>query len=396
MAYVSFLDIDNQPITLDTMSIYDNVIPWINKEKIDVQIGTFNFPEQEIWPDITWRNTEIERTATDYHTITWTAWDINLSDWTTYTVNSWSKVISWITYFYYDWTNTVANTTTASDSVWPWKILLCVADVSTSPKNAILTAFWTITDKLITADNIASHTIVADNIASNTITGNEIASNTITANKLSVSTLSAITADLWNITAWTITWAVYKSASSWKRLEISSSWYSNKIAFFNASWRVGSIQAYDSERSIVIDWYYWFRVSVPNTITITWTGVNITAVWWWVIALTGNVVATDISSWSGNSLDIYWDTNVYLESWNNLNIVADWTLYLTWSTISSQSIIPQSSWSYNLWNSSYRRDTLYLSDWFNFSNTVVSALPTANRYILTKINWTTYKLLLST
>ena len=387
MVYVSFFDIGNQPVILDTVwMIGDNIIPWVNTDKINAQVSAYNFPEQEVWPDITWWVTNLQRSATDYQTIAWTSWSITLADGTAYSVNSWSQVITGVTYFYYDWTSTVAHTTTASDSVWVGKILLCVANKSSSPKDAIYTAFWTVTNELITASNIAS----------NTITANEIASNTITANKLSVSTLSAITADLWTITAWTITWAVYRSASSWKRLEISSSWYSNEIAFFNASGRAGGIQAHDSERSIVIDWYYWFRVSVPNTITMTWTSVSITATWGWDITLTGNVIATDISSWSGNSLDLYWDTGVYLESWGSMTISAGWNLYLSWSSISSQSIIPQSSSTYNLWNSSYRRDTLYLSDWFNFSNSVVSALPTPNRYILTKINWTTYKLLLST
>jgi hypothetical protein len=57
----------------------------------------------------------------------------------------------------------------------------------------------------ITAAQIAATTITASQIAAKTITGTQIAANTITAEKLTVSTLSAITADLGNVTAGTIT-----------------------------------------------------------------------------------------------------------------------------------------------------------------------------------------------
>lgn len=74
----------------------------------------------------------------------------------------------------------------------------------------------------ITSNEIASATITSGNIASGTITGGNIASGTVTAGNITVSKLSALSADLGEITAGTVTGATLRTAASGKRVVIDS------------------------------------------------------------------------------------------------------------------------------------------------------------------------------
>lgn len=87
----------------------------------------------------------------------------------------------------------------------------------------------------VTAAKIVAGTITSTEIASSTITGSNIAGSTITASKISISQLSALAADLGTITAGTVTGATVQTASSGKRVVISS----------------GGITAYDGTGSTI-------------------------------------------------------------------------------------------------------------------------------------------------
>lgn len=73
----------------------------------------------------------------------------------------------------------------------------------------------------ITGDKIVGGTITGDKVAATTITGSNIAADTITADKMSVTQLSAITADLGEVTAGTVTGATIRTATSGERIEMS-------------------------------------------------------------------------------------------------------------------------------------------------------------------------------
>lgn len=180
----------------DTTNWYSQDMPWVNTFLINAEAQAYNFPEW--WTGIAWWTTNVSWSASDNNTVAWGSWYIYLPDWTSLSVTSGNTGnMSATTYIYYDQSdNTVKYTTTASDSVWENKILLCVAAPVASGKKATFQAFgsWD-----------QSTFITASNIAANTITGNEIQANSITTNELSVNKLSAISANLWDITAWTIT-----------------------------------------------------------------------------------------------------------------------------------------------------------------------------------------------
>lgn len=171
-------------------------VPGVSSPKINAGTSVYNI-EAEWW--IAWWSTDVTWSSTDYNTVAWSSGNIYLPDWTSLPVSSWNTSnMSSITYIYYEKANnTVQTTHTASLSVWESKILLCVANPTTSWKDAEFQAFGT---------NAQSTFITADNIAANSITGNEIQANSITSGKIDVSYLSAISADLWSITAWDITW----------------------------------------------------------------------------------------------------------------------------------------------------------------------------------------------
>jgi|2_EtaG_2_1085320.scaffolds.fasta_scaffold03884_4 hypothetical protein len=90
-------------------------------------------------------------------------------------------------------------------------------------------------NSLVVSGFIETEGAAADiNTYSTTIGGGKITTNSIAADKLSVSTLSAISADMGTITAGTITGATLQTASSGRRIAMSSA-VNNKISFYNES-----------------------------------------------------------------------------------------------------------------------------------------------------------------
>lgn len=252
MTTIGYNDIENVLLSLTDPNTWSAVtsVPWVNSPKINAWTSIYN--EQGWWgTGIAWWSTNIWWSSTDYNTVRWTSWSIYLPDWTEYTVTGGNTGdMSTMTYIYYDEeSGSVLTTTSASDSVWEKKILLCVAWPTTSWKDAEFQAFWT---------NAQSTFIYADNIAANTITGNEIAANSIKANqidswaittsklavwavdssaiedwaviadKISVDTLSAITGNMWTCYVWNVdSWnwiKIYPYSSSQGRVEFHYNW----------------------------------------------------------------------------------------------------------------------------------------------------------------------------
>ena len=362
MGYINYNDIVDIPLIEAQSDMgWPSNIPWVNSEKI-IGSGIYNITTQELDElDILWWNTTITWTANNYRRVSWSSWAIYLPSWQIYNISSGDTGnISSITYVYLDINislSVLQKTTTASDSVWPWKLLLCVVDRnSDTSKKAIFQAF---------GSKDSSTFITADNIASNSITANEIASNSITANRLNVSTLSAISANLGTVTAWTITWATIQTASNYERTVLNSGWFVyyddyNKERL-RLTWQGMTFYDSDGDQSWVLYWGYWYLVTNSEFIC-NWFG---SASWW---------------EFGG-------------------------------------AVIPSSSWSYNLWISSKKRRNLYLSgnvlmdwhiDWvsyMNFTNkinfgsawaSIQTGTTTSNRYIKVFINSTELKLLLAT
>lgn len=266
MTTIWYNDIENVLLSLTDPNTWSAVtsVPWVNSPKINAVTSIYN--EQWWGSGIAWWSTNVNWYALDYNTVSRWSGSVYLPDWTALTVSSWNTGnMSSTTYIYYDREDdTVKTTTTASDSVWEKKILLCVAAPTTSWKDAEFQAFGT--DKqstFITADNIAANTITGNEIAANTITASEIASGAITTNKIAawavdttqladysvvadkmyVSQLSAISANLWTITAWTITGTTITAGntSSWAWITLYPSWSTWYLDFYyswSRRWRI--------------------------------------------------------------------------------------------------------------------------------------------------------------
>lgn len=271
----------------DITSWYNWQVPWVNTFKINAETSTYNFPEDS-GLGIAWWSTSCSWTPWVW-TIAWSAWDINLPDWTVISVSSWSASVTAPTYIYVnteDWT--VSSTVNSYDAVWENKIMICAA-FPNSWKNVTFKAFgcadqnslttwadiaaWTIVasniaSETITASQIASWTITANEIAWNTITASEIASGAVTAAKIDVSQLSAISADLWSITAWDITWVTITASDGSTSIILDpNNW---QITIKRGSTTVWNIKWYYSSTSWNVIWLTWWDVAVTNTLWCLW------------------------------------------------------------------------------------------------------------------------------
>lgn len=180
------------------------------------------------------------------------------------TVINWNRITTWSIVA----SNLAANTITANEiaaSTITWTNI--AADTITASN--IYTHTIT-TDELalntITASNIAAWTITANEILSNTITTNQIAANTITASNMNIGTLSAITADLWTITAWTITLDTAWYIRWWQTSYDTWTWF-----FLWFEWWVHKFSIWDSVSSLTWD---WDNLKIKWTLELTETFVN--------------------------------------------------------------------------------------------------------------------------
>lgn len=269
MTTIGYNDIENVLLSLKDPNTWGAMteVPWVSSPKINAWTSVYNI--EWWWTGIAGWSTDVSWSSSDYNTVAWWSGSIYLPDWTALTVSGWNTGnMSGTTYIYYDREdNTVKTTTSASTSVWENKILLCVASPTTSWKDAEFQAFWT--DKqstFITADNIAANTITGNEIAANTITASEIQSYSITASKLDVDYLSAISADLWNITAWDITGTTITAGST------SSNWI-KLYPYSSTQWRIAFYYSWSQI------WYLQWQYS-------SW-------VWAWVVMLNWNYILLD-------------------------------------------------------------------------------------------------------
>ena len=239
-------------------------VPWVSSPKINATTSIYN----ESWWDwqwIAWWSTDVSWSASDYNTVSWGSWKIYLPDWTELSVTSWNTGnMSTVTYIYYDRSDdTVKTTTTAADSVWEDKIVICVAAPTTSWKNAEFQAFGTNAQStFITADNIAANTITGNEIQANSIWTNQIQAYSITAWKIDVSRLSDIDPDLWSITAWNITGT---TITAWNTSSAAIKLY----PYTSSQWRLDFYYNWS-----VVAYMIWTYVSwVGNTVAINWTNI---------------------------------------------------------------------------------------------------------------------------
>lgn len=241
--------------------VYANInkVNWVNEPRLEWNIWLRWVDTDWGWLPNSW-SMDIVFSATDSDTVEWTSGTIYYADWTTLAVNSWNTWnMTAVTYIYSDWTDTLKTTTTASSSVWEWQVLICVAS-NTSWGDAQFQAFGTLGNWVF---------ITADNIAANTITANEIASNTITATQMNVSQLSAIAADLWTITAGTVTWATIQTTTDW-------------------SW---SILARDWSWSTYKEVKMYVSSSIPQ-IKFTYNNTDVWSIRWWSYTIDGSTTNT--------------------------------------------------------------------------------------------------------
>lgn len=342
-------------------------------------------------------NTSLVFTAASQTQVNRAAGAINMPDGTVYSISSWNTWAMSGTTLYYIYldisvsTTALQITTTSWNAVGIGKIMVCVAQRnSVSGKLATFQAFgnkWTWS--FITADNIAANTITANEIAANTITASQIAAWTITADRMNVTSLSAITANIWtvtsgNINGLTITWWTIQTATSWQRVEIT--WAGNSVQFYNSWWSNcwGMI---------------WSTSSWLRSIAIwTTSDTQITVIWWTSAVLFSSALVSfqqNASPLSNNTYNLGASSNRWnsLFLWTTLNVS-------TWATI-TWNLLPNSNNTYDIWsNSSERWRCIYLWNgswaWLNLAQTVTTASLSSNRHIDIVVNWTTYKLLLST
>lgn len=131
--------------------------------------------------------------ATDADTVAWTSGTLSFLNGDSYAIVAGNTGnMAALTYIYFDKgisETVLQTTTTASTAVGANKVLVCVAENTTT--EARIQVFG----------GTGGLNINADNIAGNSITANEVAANTITATELNVATLSAIAADMGTLTA---------------------------------------------------------------------------------------------------------------------------------------------------------------------------------------------------
>ncbi len=190
-------------------------------------------------------------TASDFNTIAWTSGSLYFTNLDTFSIVSGNtgniSAITWI-YFYENASSTVLQTTTSGGSaVGNSRIVICVGEDVTSPKDAVFQVFGNsgqssligttqIEDNSITTGLILANTILAGDIAANTITANEIAANTIRTNEIlfddpdSIITMINGGGGTLNITADVIN--AVSSSGSGQRIVISPS--TNRLTFYNS------------------------------------------------------------------------------------------------------------------------------------------------------------------
>ena len=245
-----------------------------------------------IWGIRGWVN-NLAWSSTGYNNVTWWSGTLTLSNGSSYSITGSFVTLTTVTYIFLDTAVSVTalqTTTVAANSVWATRILVCVANLTVSGKDAQYQVFWGAgSQTFINVDNIAAGTITANEIATNTITSNNILTGTIQASKIDVTNLFAQT-----ITATgTITGATLQTATSGNRTVLAS----NGVIGYDSS-GVARIQlANAATPSLAFFKSSGSSVSALGDSTYTasywWTtDVLYSTGWfvaWWLLAATGNL-----------------------------------------------------------------------------------------------------------
>jgi hypothetical protein len=235
-------------------------VPGVSTLKINGWTSIYNV--QWWWDWIAGWDTDIRRTSSTTN-VSWSSGNINLPDWTQYSVSSGSVTVNSATYIYlYQGDGLIYYTTTARDAVWEDKILLCVAFKVESWKKIAFQAFGCgDQSSVITASQIAADTITANEIDSNTINSNELIGNTITGKTIRTSS----SGERFVMSSSTV--AQYDS--NWtKRVQYMWNW----ITFYDSNWIQSAHIIWDSG-AVYID----LALEVSEEISsynISWTHVN--------------------------------------------------------------------------------------------------------------------------
>lgn len=227
-----------------------------------------------------WSNTMTWSSA-DYNHVTYSSWTITLSNGFSYSITGATVTLTTVTYIYLDTAISITalqTTTTASTSVWGTKILVAVANLTVSWKQAQFQVFWWLGWNVF---------ITADNIAANSITSNEIATNTITANNLSTALLYA----------WSITLDTNGVIKSWQTAY--NTWTGFWLGDVSGTKK---LSIGDGTNSLTWNWtILWITGAITSTATITWGTIQ-TASSWARVVMTGNVFTSYDSGWTARFL----------------------------------------------------------------------------------------------
>lgn len=305
---------------------------WTALPKLDTKISL----KWDIWWtwDWWWFSNEIAFTASDYNTVSWNSWNINLADWKTiYTISAWNTWnMTSTNYLFIDTKISETElqlTTTASESVWKDKILIWVAaPVVDTNKKAIFQAFWS---------NQSSTIITAWQIAANTITWNEIVSNTITTWEINFGFASSST-KWWKINSWFTSNDISSTTapSTWVKIDNSwikmYSWWTEKVSIWanwnakfawtiwastiESTWSIKTEEPYWSSTQYV-DMYWWkidFKDNLYNRLsTFSWTWLVMSAWWTETLQILQN---TSWTRYSNISLSYWWNHMWTITSWS--------------------------------------------------------------------------------
>lgn len=231
-----------------------------------------------------------------------TTYNFILSAWTFANNNPWAWSVSWTwCTVVYNWTEySITNWNTSNKYIY-WQL----ATPTVFATSVSLPAYW-VNDFLVATNTswsyilawnsttidwgrITAWSVVASQLVAWTITANEIATWTITAVKMNVASLSAISADMWTITAGTIT------LPSWWHIKWWQTAYSTWTWFYlgNDSWTP--------------------KFSIWNTNNyMKWDWSNLSIKWW-----TASLEIKSLTAWEN------------IDAWDTICIWVDWLAYRT-------------------------------------------------------------------
>lgn len=269
----------------DYSRYYDNAYyPWEIKQQIwTVWVfwlsGFINDVNAGIAWGLRWWSTTTVFSSSAYNAIAWTSGTIQLSNWLSYSINSWSLTLTSTHYIFLDTqisTTDLQNTTIQEDALWWYRLLVAVAFINADTSlKAIVKTFWWQGDTF-------------------TISTLNIAASAVTSAKTSIAAINPVD---WEInankvgTTQIVTWAVTSAKSN-----IAMRWWSQTCTFSvtdsdTVAWWSGTFTTSDGTSysiwasntgNMVAKTYIYLDTAVSTTAYQTTTTAS-TAVWDWKV-----------------------------------------------------------------------------------------------------------------